>query len=121
MADNKRASFRIKQRLPGIIKKVDSEETCDAMIEDLSALGIRLSIDQEDFVTEQDEIVISFNFFMLDDEEEVISVKGVVMKIFNKGAEGIPLGIKFKDSKENLKKIVEIWLTLFFEQNKYKL
>ena len=181
---NQRSSQRIAQRLPGTIKNLSTEASLSGLIEDLSALGIRVAIavdhffinlpeppanlslsltptpdipsnpqpseetlmppvippseipsipsptgetpspnpmnsgNPRAFASVGDQLQISFSFFNLEDEEEEVEIKGIVRRVLPEVDHYIPLGIQFQDEKANLKKAVEIWLTLKFEQQR---
>ncbi|MBF0349791.1 MAG: PilZ domain-containing protein [SAR324 cluster bacterium] len=115
--EGERHSHRVQQKLPCLIVNRQNLRYCEGKIIDLSSTGMLLSGMDSQFAVVGHPLQVTFLFLSLDDEEEELFINANVVRVIPQNDDEAQLGVQFKDNTERMRKMLEVWLTLKFEQD----
>ncbi len=116
-----RESLRLDTGTTGRITNLNSKESHDTVIDDISTGGVRIKIVEEncEFAKIGDPVELSFTFPEVDDasiENEEIIIRGTIRHTSNQENGWIFFGIQATDNDAaRLDKLEKTWLALMFE------
>lgn len=111
-----RRNSRIQKQFAALLENLDTGQSTAGRIEDISASGLRATLDESDFVAIGASVRISFECDELHFEEDVV-IEAEVRAVWQDDQGRTNLGLQASPhSKVGIKRLEETWLALMFDE-----
>ena len=111
-----RRNSRIQRDFPAVLFKLEDDTIrCKAVVEDISANGVKITLDDPDFVEKGEEIRVIFECDELQSEDDV-ELRVIVRGIWKDAKGKTNLGCQAAEGDNGLVRLEETWLALMFDE-----
>lgn len=114
MSEQRRNS-RVQRQFAAMLKRADNGATATAIIEDISANGLKIAMDDSDFVDKDQEIEVLFECEEVQ-MDDLVTLKVIVRGKWADGKGTTFLGVQGCPGDNGLERLEETWLALMFDE-----